>query len=424
MEKELLIHEFLDGTLKSEKEAELFSLLASSEEAKIEFKKQLAVKTTIKGDTAAFTAPASSAVSIFSELGISSALGAGAIAGASQAGGFSKFWAAYQQGVITFLGTALSAVIIYFTLDFGFGGDSSQEITKSEPQKIIEYKDKIIEQFVFTNDPEKLSGDEKQNAINSQNRFNALQNEIYSLRNQNNELQKKLSNYLNSDQFVEIDSKEGIEEQKSFLKIGSSDYAVNNSINLNIQTNFAAQPINSPDFNFQQSRSLQRFVLPYNLEITSMNDFFLDQTNNQLTGNNFDNLRLELSMNVNGNWSFGLDLRNENFYQKYNYIIDGQPYILEQNPNFYVYSGLIKYSPDFVKGEILGIDQEPFAQITLGAGTPGPVGRLMIGTKFDVFNGLYLKTGLEYSYLNYTQDNLNYQSDKISLQLGIGFSNR
>lgn len=438
MDNELLIHDFLDGTLRSDKEQMLFTSLSTSEEARAEFKKQLAIKTAVKNDVKAYTAPASAAVSIFSELGISSALGGAAGTIATKPGLFSKTWKAYSQAIITFIGTAAASVAVFLMLDFGGISDSIEieqkefkntELNHKQNEKIKErdvpkVQQKTVTKYIFTNDPNKLNGVQKSKAITYLSQNKKLTDQLNNWKNKFTALN---NDYKNLKEFEKLEKYSKFEKNKKseFLKIAKSNSEFNNMQNLELSDGLQSpnSSFQAPDLvnNFSKGKSIG---LPFNFEISGLSDLFLENTNDDLIANNFNGMRFELSVNTNQAWSFGADIRNENFYQKYNYMIDGQPFIFEQNPNFWVMSGFVKYNPDFLNNSFIGIENKPFFQLTAGAGNAGPVGRLMFGTQVEMFSGMYFKTGLEYSYLNYTQDALNYQSDKISLQFGIGFSNK
>jgi hypothetical protein len=63
------IHDFLDGSLESSEEENLFLLLSNDDDLRSELKQQLAMKDAIKSDTKAFSPSAASTMAIFSALG-------------------------------------------------------------------------------------------------------------------------------------------------------------------------------------------------------------------------------------------------------------------------------------------------------------------------------------------------------------------
>ena len=85
MNTEHLIHEYLDGTLSSDQQGELFAMLAADEMAREELTSQIRLQTALRKDYAAVVVPADTAAGIFSELGlpVPGAPGIGAVSGAT-----------------------------------------------------------------------------------------------------------------------------------------------------------------------------------------------------------------------------------------------------------------------------------------------------------------------------------------------------
>jgi len=70
MNTEHLIHEYLDGTLSSDQQGELFAMLAADEMAREELTSQIRLQTALRKDYAAVVVPADTTAGIFSELGL------------------------------------------------------------------------------------------------------------------------------------------------------------------------------------------------------------------------------------------------------------------------------------------------------------------------------------------------------------------
>jgi hypothetical protein len=132
----------------------------------------------------------------------------------------------------------------------------------------------------------------------------------------------------------------------------------------------------------------------------------------------FNNNSLALMYSITDEIALGTEIRQENFFQKYqgyNKTLLSES-IYEQQPNFTSGGVFIRYTNTnlgFIK---------PFVQATGGANETGYISRAMAGLVFNPANSVSIILGYEYSRLFYNFQGKGFTSDKKSFNYGMSYS--
>jgi hypothetical protein len=430
MENEFLIFDYIDGKLSPQQEEAFFNLLSQNEELRTEFKQQLALKTAFTKDLHTFVPSPETTMNLFSKMGIGAGVGAATSTLVNTTPSlFSK--------IVTFIGstafksvavTLLTAGITFFGLLkyeviewYDEEGNTTQNLTVNKvnetpkPQEInannnlnggvssddqeqqIKIVEKIVDRnkFIFTFDTLKLSGNEKIKAIEF---FNSLKNE--------NTQSDIVENNL-----IEIDN--------ASINPFKPNFSFNPNFNINNER-YNSPILNLSNFNIdlpisvEYTNALQKSMLSNNNDININRDY-----------SGLLNSRIGLFYNHNSQFQFGVEYRSEDFFQEFS-IIDGSGRLLTyyQQPEFNVVSGVFRYLPNFSKFNISFLEFEPFVLASYGADLSGGgiVARAGVGLNCYVTDNLYVQALYDYSNLNFKQGDMNYNSRKTGLNLGIGWN--
>jgi hypothetical protein len=131
----------------------------------------------------------------------------------------------------------------------------------------------------------------------------------------------------------------------------------------------------------------------------------------------FNNSGLAAYYNLSDKFAIGAEIRQETFFQVYNgYDEYGQYTIYEQQPNFTSYGLILRYSMPYY-GKFL-----PYVQLNAGGNKVGALGRLMIGTKYKLYDDISFSLGLEYSNLFYNYQSGRFNASKFGLNYSIFYN--
>lgn len=414
MDNEYLVQEFLDGTLNSANEEKFFGMLASEGDLRSELKQHLAIKSAIKSDVRAYTPKAASTLHIFDKLGLAAPvlLPLAAPGFGDKILSFVKINSGY---ILTGLVSAAATALV-FLLMFDFGGSSSNE---------------------------KLSDNNSVNSANGKNAIHgAISADSYNL--QNTFPTQESKGYVTTDNEKPT---QNIVYKYIYVKSNSSDDAQNSSKSIieepndidnyskTEKLNFAQIQINTNKdiLNFQNSHGFSDRVSIFPHIFSGMNldgsRFALELRGSEyLSGIAPDavpsenmsmvNAGLSLFYKINDNLKIGIDYRRERFPQEFSGFEGEKYYQYQQQPNFQTWSLAAKYNPEFLQWELFS----PFAMISLGGNSSGPVGRIMAGTDLYMFGNYYLNLGLDYNMLLYTQSDAAFFSSKAGFHIGAGFN--
>ncbi len=413
MEKDRLIHDFLDGTLSQNQETELFYALSSDEMMRMELKEQLAIKNAIKGDIKAGTPKVASTMAIFSELGLTPPPVAQVpVGGAVATSSMSKIWSImskYSGMIWTGVATAVTtALVMLLLMDSGnFASDQS---------------------VVFNNKHEGFTDN-----------TNAMDNSnipvVNSTENENASVGSKQADGQPTDQIVykyiyitnEKPSEQTVTGLENIVKeIHQSDIAGSNHFDLSGNNELLVYQADLELFNGNKIQS-KNAPIGYQSEQTSYGIVFefrtaKDWTNSQGLNpsqyQDWNNTSLSLFKSVSEELMLGVEYRRENFYLDFKGLEGAnQLYKYEVYPNTSSLTAAVRYSPEFLKL----YNFAPFAQISVGANNVGPVGRFFVGANYSPHPSYSLIFGIDGSAMRYNFQNIDYTSHKFGIQFGASF---
>ena len=156
--------------------------------------------------------------------------------------------------------------------------------------------------------------------------------------------------------------------------------------------------------------------IPLSLEVKVIQDWDLNNetiwpAQEQL----FNNFSFAIFYPVYDRFHLGLDIRRENFYQKFAGSENNREFDYEQQPNFTTYDLNFRY---FTKKYYIF---NPFAELSVGGNSIGFVGRLQAGFYYSPVSGINFVFGAQYNSMYYSHQGRNYNSGKISLNSGVNF---
>jgi hypothetical protein len=407
-----LINEFLDGTLDSSEEEQLFSSLSSDSDLRLELKQQMAIKSAVRSDLAAFTPKTASTLKIFSELGLVLPAPAPVIVPTfgTQVLSFLKTNAGY---IYTGLLSAAAAFVVAFLL-FDV---SSNNLQNNGQAKIIENKSTqipVISNLADDNfDSKSLSKNNSNDDINQKSNSLDKPKVIYKyiyVKDTTENINQEIA-----------DNSENINKNISDI---SDSRIVNNFDNSN---KLMFLNSNSTSRVFPLQESMTRFVFPEsgvssdnNLALELRGSSYQSESLSQLSNGNLSLLNTGITAyyKFDDELKIGIDYRRESFFQRFSGKENGNFYIFEQQPNFETVSLAAKYNPEYLKISNLS----PFAFTSVGANASGPVVRAMIGTDIYFSSSIYMNFGFDYNLLLYSQNNTRFVSSKTGIHIGAGYN--
>jgi hypothetical protein len=395
-----IIHDFIDGGLDATQEQDLFYNLSSSDELRSELKQQIAIKEAIKSDSRAFTPAASSTVGLFASLGFNppaSTMKPAPVPGS----GLMNFLTKYRQGLI---GGAIAAIVtgsVLFFISNPFGKQESLtqpvKMASVQPQSSSSIPGNVPRVVSKSNDEEQV----KVRYI-TKIRYVNVPRYVDKMNAQATESQLSESN---TDTFVNLTKS----EQDNFIKP-----VLTSNIQENIFPNISLAPV---------TNRLSSLIIPGNPLGLSLE--FRGSQNWNIPAeiiypqklSKFNNLALSAYYNITDNFSAGLEIRQETFFQQYEGTKDGGRYEYQQQPNFTSYGLNLRYTLPF---DFLGF--EPFGQISGGLTNAGYIGRGMVGLKYSPYRDISFILGGEGSRLFYQHQGTGYNTDKFGLNYGVLFN--
>ncbi|MFA6571105.1 MAG: hypothetical protein WCT77_07695 [Bacteroidota bacterium] len=410
METELLIHDFLDGTLEAGQEESLFMSLSSNDELRSELKQQLAIKQAIKGDTAAFTPAAQSTMQVFSALGFAAPV-ATAVLPQSFASKLSGTALKYRQGIAGgLIAGAITAALIFSLFPWQ---KSTDVLVRADASQSGIAKETLLSSSVplmssVAQDIDKTPEVRTITKIKYIEVPKYIQVPVASNQPANNETladnSQPMSPVLNSSKLDEsTNNKLKYNYSNTFNRIpGISDAGL-----FNFKTN-EDEPLGfTVEFRGFQQWNLERATIGPNENIKFDNSLF------GLYYSLFDNLLFK-----NDNLTVGAEVRQEKFFQRFTGKgVNGKDYQYEQQPNFTSVNAAFRY---YLSRSYWNVT--PWAQLTFGGVSSGVIGRAMLGGKYTPYQGISFNAGLEYSKMFYNHQNVGFNSDKLSFNYGVAFA--
>lgn len=411
MNKENLINDYFDGKLDSPNQELLFGELSNSEELRYAFNQLFALKLAISKDITAFVPKSETTNALFTKLGISTI--------PSENSSFGLFFSKYKKQFLTGAFTSLATVLVMLWL---FPKGNSTHVIKQHNMDIPwisstekEYKNLTSQQQIDDNN---YKYDNEISLLKFENKkissiINHLTKENNLLKSKNDNLNKAIA--IIDDKYDNIKSKpitqqqRSPERQKEYATVFQSNFvSYNNPNSINTFTpNFIY--FNNVDVSTNKMLRLEASVGKY---FQSIGNGFIDR-NNSFT----DNLRINSLYNLSNEFSLGIDLRQENFYQEFTDVTNkGEEILYQQQPTVYSGSLLFRYYPEYLKY----FQFNPNVELSIGISNVGELARIGVGFDYYFVGNTYFYFKSDYSFLSYYHKNINFSSSKIGSHIGLG----
>ncbi len=411
MEKDRIIHDFLDGSLSNEKEAELFYSLSSDDELRMELKEQLAIKNAIKGDLKAKTPKVASTMAIFSELGFTPP----PVANIPNTG-----------SAVTSPLSKVAAVLSKYT------GFIATGITAALTTAVVMLM--LLEPEIFSNsDLASVSKDKITVSEQNDNQNNNNQNQIPVISSEEDTKQESVATADNKETVVykyiyitkEKPEAKDVAQVESIVKQLHQSEPASRSLPSAIESKVVFPIYQSPVSNtivgayrFDKTEEISSSNYGIVIEFRSAKDWTNSNGLNPASYQDWNNISLGLFKSVNEEFMLGVEYRRENFYLDFKGIEgENDMYKYEVYPNLSSLTAAVRYSPDFMKF----YDLSPFLQLSLGANNAGPIGRFFVGTEYSPHQSYSLIFGIDGSAMRYNFQNVDYTSQKYGIQFGASF---
>lgn len=415
MEYARLIHEYVDGSLDPGKEEELFLMLSSSDELRADLKQQFAIKNAVKSDTAAFTPAADSTLKIFGALGFTPppapapTVLAPTPVPSSMFSTIGKFIRQYSQG---FIGGIISAVAtsLLFTAAIQsdlFKSGNEQFAQNSATKTVIAPESNALP---FVKSEESTQQPVIKERIVYKNVYIPVKAEEKQDLAQNNVQAEKVI-----PESPAVAPQEPLQQKYIF---------VNNQLDYpelrNLKPNFGVRNIQINSESPVENQLTTKYE-PIGLSFELLNGQYFSFPEETITPEKyqkFNNIGLALFYEISDEFKLGFEYRRENFFQRYTGMKDGLPFLFEQQPNFESYGITARYQPIFAATEYF----LPYAQLSFGGNTAGPLGRVMVGTEFLAGRYFSFILGVEYSRLQFKHNgNSDFSAEKAGAHFGVKF---
>lgn len=415
-----LIHDYLDGELTTSQQDLLFSELANNIELRQEFNQQVRLQTLAQSDLTSISPPTEAANAVFAKLGftIPNTDFSGKLFD-SKPVATGIFWKStiefFKKNFPTFLTSVISTIITALLFLYFFNNNSSLNYSNLDGsgKNVASAGTNLL----------KAETDVNQTDANSLTR-NITEAEFERL------FSKALADYFNQNplksniilpsgtSIFDISDKSNPNENKNTTDLNKENTNQNNYQNL---FPLFVQP------NSNSSESKTSLTAPEAISDISSDEFSLAlrsfssqssiKTSVPSNANPwFNNMALSLAYNLNKYHSFGVEVGQEPFAQKFQKTEFDLTSTYEQNPLLFWYGGYYRFSyPDFIFNEQIF----PFAQIFGGATSIGPLIKSQIGFQFKPDKRVTFVLGGEFSRLIYSLQNNIYNSDKFGITYGI-----
>ncbi len=416
------VQDFLDGTLEGAKEEQFFLALSSSDELRRELKQQIAIKDAVKADTKAFSPKAASTAAIFSSLGFDPPGAAPPPKPAfwEKTGAFLKTYSQAFYGGLTAAAATIAVMLLLFDT-FGGGTDSSnissEKTTGSgndnySQNYLYSYQKPVTAGIENSEIPVVSSGEKPDDGNTAGEKIKTVVKYVYlkSDGNQSNaDISKSASDFAN--------------HPASNENFHADDNILFKDLNASKNTSFPAGfGQTAPGFSRDVPQlSLSPFRtngrLGFSVELRGSQYWFSAEEKIQPDKYQaFNNLSAAAYYEIFEEFIVGLEYRRENFYQKYEAIDENMHlHLYEQQPNFSSYSAVMRYLPKYAKVSSV----QPFAQVSFGGNSAGPVGRAMLGAEIMPYNNIAFTVGMEASIMSYHHRSYNFYSSKYGMNFGV-----
>lgn len=416
MDQIKLIHDFVDGMLDPGQEESLFLALSNSDELRQEMKDLLAMKEAARSYTEVYTPSASSTMAVFGLLGFETPKLA--YNSSNLTGWTSRLMNFYRRNSRSFktgiASSVLTAILVFFLLqpDDTLVNNSSANMNEKAEQA------QLFNNSLFNNSLFNYSTKSEVPVVVSTENIPEIVNTI----------SVKADKTVNSSMTSVLHDQNDTENTEPVEAI-NNDASIN-TIVIHMAKQFINPLPNSLEFNTS-------FYIPgtANVSVNDITDFIIEDLaglsveirgsqnwNSEKATINpseyalFNNYSAALFYDLSEKFSFGIDLRQETFFNKFFGVDeDGIMKTFETQPNYTSLGLALRYY--FLQSE----NFKPLIQGTFGGNSVGLTSRLMAGLKYEPYRNIAFILGLEYSNLTYWFDNNSFNSSKVGLNYGMQY---
>jgi hypothetical protein len=405
MDYSTFIQDFVDGSLDSGKEEELFHALSGNDVLRTELKHELAIKDSIRNDTKAYTPSVESTKKIFAAVGFNPPPPLVNIPTPSPNTGVFHFLMKFRQGIISsVVGAAIAAaILLMLTPDTTNNNNNASAVVSSQNFS------KTVENY----NPIAVT-ESKEIPVKPQIITKTVYKPIYvyvpAEKKENSAEVTPAHNTINTNQGLILPNKSPLQTTNA---LSYSNYKIPNySLN-----DFASLTIFPNIFN-SNTHTSKADKLNIALELLGSQYWYNQNASiNPHQSARFNNNSLGIFYNFNETFSLGLEMRQENFFQIYEGKDSiGNRYRYEQQPNFTSYALGFKFKPISIFEDFY-----PSIQFKLGGNNAGFVGRGALGLEYSPFSSLSFLMNAEYSALRFKHQGNLYWSPKFGLNYGISY---
>jgi hypothetical protein len=409
MENTNLLLDFLDGTLDSAKEDQLFSELNSNEAMRGELKQYVAMDKAFNTKLSTMAPSAKSTIGVFGALGIALPTAAAAATASTTAATAIKagsMLGKYSQAIFSgIMATALTttAFLIFFGNSIFNNGNSNNiagnaQSVQQAPQPPISNNVPVVSST--SNDSKPI-----------------IRTKIVYVPVEKQEIEKKEIDEAP----VEVVKETIAETRPEITMLSKSSIEPSRMIVTDkIRSDNRSYSSFPPSVTFQPNLKDLSIYEPLGLSIEFNGAQYWQLKTVPIAQSSipkFYNSGLALFYKVSDNLSFGMDIRNEHYYQQFEGTDDlGDKYMYRQYPNYLSYTGGVKWSFFNYKAFTA------FSKLMAGATKTGMVGRGTLGLQYSPQPQYTFTVGLEGSFLRYTHQNNAFYSPKIGLNYGVLFN--
>ncbi|MFC2130673.1 hypothetical protein ACFLSQ_04505 [Bacteroidota bacterium] len=400
-----LLHDFVDGTLDSGQESELFAQLASSEGLRSEMKQFIEFERTARFDTGAYSPSAETTAGIFARVGITNPAFTLAPAGNAGAGIIATL-GKYSQGIIGgVIAAILASTVMYFAM---------QNTGSVSPENQNQIAGNNVEQQ------------------NNTEPIQSLDNNIPLVKSEEKSepkvIERIIIKYIDRPVIQEVASVEETEPLAAFEQpvasiepapIKNMVWCYPENMFSDINNNVSMNPIAAESYSFYPDMTISNFLsdLGVSVEVTGA-DYFMFPSEKVAKSSPpfFENMKIAVLFRLSDDLQLGAELRQEFFYHQYRGFEGETEYEYYQNNNYLTGGVLVRWTPiDFKYASI-------FTQGSIGTNLAGPVGRLMLGTIISPSEDYSFVIGVEESTLFYNHNAKWQPASKIGFHYGMMFN--
>lgn len=380
------IYEFFDNALSPEQEASLFRQIAEDENLRAEFKTTLALENSVK--------------SYRNSASPSLALGSGIMAAAGYGTPIptavpkAPIWKSAIKYSATVLATAVSTFLIFTAMQNNNGVNSEN-----------------LKQSVANNN--KFNGPSSIEAANPIKKDEGLKPINH---------EKTVVKYIYAD--AKANSNDAIQPEATELdnaeiKANSIPVLSNSQITPNEEIRFYRANIaeiennNLEEIKYLSDEFLSDFSFEYN---NSLNWNFPKESISPKEYSKLNNMQFSLFYDVTEDLKIGASVRQETFFSRYEETDNrGRIYKVEMQPNITSYGLSVRY--DVL--DLLGIHFLP--QLSFSFSSYGQIYRPGLVLQYGLMDKISINSMLEYSYFQYSRQNLQFDAKKASVSFGINY---